>query len=75
MLIRSATSPVAAVTPCSQCAQTICSRTSNTHEAELRKLLAVDLLIVDDFALDVMNRDESRPTTCSSSAITPAPSS
>ena len=27
----------------------------NTYEAELRKLLAVDLLILDDFALDTMD--------------------
>ena len=30
------------------------------YEAELRKLLAVDLLIVDDFGLDAMDATESR---------------
>ncbi len=36
------------------------ARLTNTHEAEIRKLLAVDLLIVDDFALDGMDSQESR---------------
>ncbi|MCI0574123.1 MAG: ATP-binding protein, partial [Myxococcaceae bacterium] len=36
------------------------ARLDNTHEAELRKLLAVDLLIVDDFGLDAMDAHESR---------------
>jgi DNA replication protein DnaC len=36
------------------------ARLDNTHETELRKLIAVDLLIVDDFALDVMSHDQSR---------------
>jgi DNA replication protein DnaC len=36
------------------------ARLDNTYEAELRKLLAVDLLIVDDFALDAMDAVESR---------------
>jgi DNA replication protein DnaC len=36
------------------------SRLDNTHEAELRKLLAVDLLIIDDFGLDAMDATESR---------------
>lgn len=35
-------------------------RLDNTHEVELRKLLAVDLLIVDDFGLDAMDAVESR---------------
>lgn len=35
-------------------------RLDNSYEAELRKLLAVDLLIVDDFALDAMDATESR---------------
>ena len=38
------------------------ARLDNTHEAELRKLLSVDLLIVDDFALDAMDPQESRDT-------------
>jgi DNA replication protein DnaC len=36
------------------------SRLDNSHEAEMRKLIAVDLLIVDDFALDAMDATESR---------------
>jgi len=36
------------------------ARLTQTHEKELRSLLAVDLLIVDDFGLDVMDAQESR---------------
>jgi DNA replication protein DnaC len=36
------------------------ARLTNSHEAELRKLLAVDLLIIDDFGLDAMDPQESR---------------
>ena len=36
------------------------ARLDNTHEAELRKLIGVDLLIVDDFGLDAMDAAESR---------------
>ncbi len=36
------------------------ARLDHTYEAELRKLLAVDLLILDDFALDTMDPTESR---------------
>jgi DNA replication protein DnaC len=36
------------------------ARLDNSYETELRKLLAVDLLIVDDFALDTMDVTESR---------------
>jgi DNA replication protein DnaC len=36
------------------------ARLDATHEAELRKLLAVDLLILDDFGLDAMDTTESR---------------
>jgi DNA replication protein DnaC len=36
------------------------ARLDRTHETELRKRLAVDLLIVDDFGIDAMNHDESR---------------
>jgi DNA replication protein DnaC len=32
----------------------------HTYEAEVRKLLAVDLLILDDFALDALDGTESR---------------
>ena len=36
------------------------ARLDNTHEAELRKLIGVDLLLVDDFGLDAMDVTESR---------------
>ena len=36
------------------------ARLDNSHEAELRKLIATDLLIVDDFCLDAMDAQESR---------------
>lgn len=36
------------------------ARLTNAFEAELRKMLAVDLLILDDFCLDVMDTQESR---------------
>ena len=36
------------------------ARLDHTYEAELRKLLAVDVLVVDDFALDAMDAMESR---------------
>jgi DNA replication protein DnaC len=36
------------------------ARLDHTHESELRKLLAVDVLIVDDFGLDAMDTAESR---------------
>lgn len=36
------------------------ARLDNTHEQELRRLLGVDLLIIDDFALDAMDALESR---------------
>jgi DNA replication protein DnaC len=36
------------------------ARLDNTYEAEVRKLVAVDLLIVDDFGLDAMDATESR---------------
>jgi DNA replication protein DnaC len=36
------------------------SKLDNTYETELRKLIAVDLLIVDDFCLDAMDSGESR---------------
>ena len=36
------------------------ARLDNSYEAELRKLIAVDLLIVDDFGLDAMDTVESR---------------
>lgn len=32
----------------------------NTHEQELRKLISVALLIIDDFCIDVMDQTESR---------------
>lgn len=36
------------------------ARLDNSHEAELRKLIGVDLLLVDDFGLDAMDTIESR---------------
>ena len=36
------------------------ARLDHSHEVELRKLIAVDLLIVDDFGLDAMDANESR---------------
>jgi len=36
------------------------ARLDNSHEAELRRLISVDLLIVDDFGLDAMDAAESR---------------
>ncbi len=36
------------------------ARLDNSAEAELRKLLAVDLLVLDDFAIDVLDPLESR---------------
>lgn len=36
------------------------ARLDNSYDAELRKLIAVDLLIIDDFGLDTMDPTESR---------------
>lgn len=36
------------------------ARLDNSHEVEIRKLIVVDLLIVDDFGLDTMDIQESR---------------
>jgi len=36
------------------------ARLTQTHEKELRNLLSIDLLIVDDFALDTIDAQESR---------------
>lgn len=36
------------------------ARLDNSHEAELRRLIAVDLLIIDDFGIDTMDVTESR---------------
>ena len=36
------------------------ARLDNSYDAELRKLLAVDLLLLDDFAIDVLDPTESR---------------
>lgn len=36
------------------------ARLDHTYDAELRKLIAVDLLILDDFAIDVLDPIESR---------------
>jgi DNA replication protein DnaC len=36
------------------------AKLDDSYEAELRKLIAIDLLIIDDFGLDTMNAEESR---------------
>jgi DNA replication protein DnaC len=36
------------------------ARLDNSYEAELRKVVAVDLLLLDDFAIDVLDATESR---------------
>jgi len=36
------------------------ARLDNTHDAELLRLIAADLLIIDDFGLDAMDASESR---------------
>ena len=36
------------------------ARLDNTYEVELRRLIAVDLLILDDFCIDAMDANESR---------------
>ncbi len=36
------------------------ARLDNTHEQELRKLLSVDVLLIDDLCIDVMDQTESR---------------
>ncbi len=36
------------------------ARLTNSHEAELRKMLAVDLILIDDFGLDALDATESR---------------
>jgi DNA replication protein DnaC len=36
------------------------ARLDNSHEQELRKLLSVDLIIIDDLCIDVMDQTESR---------------
>lgn len=36
------------------------ARLDNSHEAELRKVIAVDLLVLDDFAIDALDPTESR---------------
>jgi DNA replication protein DnaC len=36
------------------------ARLTQTYEAEIRKLLATDLLVLDDFGLDAMDAQESR---------------
>jgi DNA replication protein DnaC len=38
------------------------ARLDHTYEQELRRLIAVDLLIIDDFALDALDASESRDT-------------
>ena len=38
------------------------ARLDNSYDAEMRKLIAVDLLVIDDFGLDSLNANESRDT-------------
>jgi DNA replication protein DnaC len=38
------------------------ARLDNSYDAELRKLITVDLLVIDDFCLDAMDPTESRDT-------------
>jgi DNA replication protein DnaC len=38
------------------------ARLTNSHEAEIRKLLAADLVLIDDFAIDQLDPQESRDT-------------
>ncbi|MFQ5343395.1 MAG: IS21-like element helper ATPase IstB [Anaerolineae bacterium] len=38
------------------------ARLDNSYEAEMRKLITPDVLIIDDFALDQLDSDESRDT-------------
>ena len=49
------------------------ARLDNSYEAELRKFLAVDLLICDDFALDSMDAVESRDAHEIITATAPVP--
>ena len=63
---RSGTSPAAAATRCSprrvdHLLKTLRhARLDHSHETELRKRLAVDLLLIDDFGLEAMTPEESR---------------
>jgi len=36
------------------------ARLTNSYEAELRRIISIDLLILDDFCLDAMDQQESR---------------
>jgi len=48
------------------------SRLDNSHDTEARKLLRVDLLILDDFALGALDPSTPvRSTSSSSNAINP----
>ena len=47
------------------------ARLDNSYEHELRKLLAIDLLILDDFGLDVMDPGSPPTPTTSSSKVSP----
>ena len=49
------------------------TRLDNSHEAEMRKLLRVDLLIVDDFALNPSTHSTPPMSTSSSSNATAPP--
>ena len=49
------------------------TRLDNSHDAEIRKLLRVDLLIIDDFALQTARRRSTPPTSTNSSSNATAP--
>src|SRR5207302_5900632 len=48
------------------------SRLDGTYEAEMRRLIAVDLLVLDDFAIHRMDAAETGTSTSSSSSATAA---
>ena len=63
---RSDTSAAAQASTCASCAPTHCcdclkqSRMDNSRDAVMTELTTVDVLIIDDFALEPMTREESR---------------
>jgi DNA replication protein DnaC len=64
--MHSASSPVAPPSMCACTASTYCwrllkqSRLDNSRDALMTELCTIDLLVIDDFALEPMTRDESR---------------
>jgi hypothetical protein len=49
------------------------SRLDNSHDIEMRRLLRVDLLIIDDFALQPLDPLETPPTSTNSSSNATVP--